>query len=313
MSVSRPVALADWGTSSFRLWRLDEAGRVVGERRSEEGLIAAGAIGFSKVLEGHLAALGAPDDLPVVACGMIGARSGWAEAAYLETPVHLSEIARRATPVPSARRPVAILPGICQRSTATPDVMRGEETKLLGLGTDADGLVAMPGTHTKWARIEAGRLTGFSTVMTGEIFAHMRAGERSVLRGAVEDAEPVSAGDPSFLAAVGESLAAPELTTNRLFGLRAGWLIEGWSPTNVLARLSGLLIGLEIAGAARIHGDLSGTTLISGGPSSDLYAAALSAAGFADIRRVDADTAVLAGLSIAARLILEPTPEGAFA
>ena len=297
------AAAADWGTSSFRLWLLGEDGSVLAERRSTDGLMVARERGFAAVLEGHLSAMEAPDGLPVVACGMVGARSGWIEAPYRETPVHLTALSRGASRVPHEARPVYILPGVTQRGAA-PDVMRGEETKLLALGAKGDGIVILPGTQTRWARLDGGSLAGFSTFMTGEVFAGLRSGERSVLAEVLAGAAEVSADDPAFRAAVGAAVAAPELTTNRIFGLRAAFLVEGALPTTLLARLSGLLIGLEIAGARTVHGDLAGATLIASGPAASLYEAALTAVGAPVARRLEGDDAVLAGLRNAVDLIL---------
>src|SRR5258705_6442214 len=163
----------DWGTSSFRLWLVDRAGNVLGERRSHEGMMAAGKPGFATVLQSHLEAVGAAPGLPVVICGMAGARQGWVEAGYVDTPARLASILKHAVPVPGQNRDIRILPGIAQRDPKAPDVMRGEETQLLGaLGIDAagDAVVCMPGTHSKWVRTSGGSVEGFATFMTGELF-----------------------------------------------------------------------------------------------------------------------------------------------
>src|SRR5258708_4265395 len=76
-------AAVDWGTSSFRLWLVDRGGGVLEERRSQEGMMAAAKLGFAAVLQSHLDAVGAANDLPVVVCGMAGARQGWVEAGYI--------------------------------------------------------------------------------------------------------------------------------------------------------------------------------------------------------------------------------------
>src|SRR6476620_4723586 len=152
MSEAAYVAV-DWGTSSFRLWLVDRAGNVLGERRSHEGMMAAGKLGFATVLQSHLGAVGAAPALPIVVCGMAGARQGWVEAGYVETPAQLASIPEHAVSVQGQDRDIRILLGIAQRHPKAPDVMRGEETQLLGaLGVDAveDAVVCMPGTHSKW-------------------------------------------------------------------------------------------------------------------------------------------------------------------
>ena len=143
-------AAVDWGTSRFRLFLMDRDGLVLAERRSEDGLDASRAKGFGATLEAELQALEAPDGLPVVICGMAGSRQGWIEAPYFTVPAGPDAILATAAEVPHDARPVRIIPGLAQRG-AHPDVMRGEETKLLGLAAAEPGLTAtvvMPGTPT---------------------------------------------------------------------------------------------------------------------------------------------------------------------
>src|SRR5258707_7114148 len=164
-------AAVDWGTSSFRLWLIDRAGGVLQERRSQEGMMAAAKLGFAAVLQSHLDAVGAANDLAVVVCGMAGARQGWVEAGYIDTPAHLAFILERAVPVPGQSRDIRILPGIAQRDPKAPDVMRGEETQLLGaLGVDAAGEagVRMPGTQSKWGRANGGAADRLAALLAGE-------------------------------------------------------------------------------------------------------------------------------------------------
>ena len=131
--MTEPAYVAvDWGTSSFRLWLIDRAGEVLAERRSDEGMLAAAKAGFAAVLQSHLAAVEAPAHLPVLVCGMAGAKTGWVEAGYVDTPAPLSAVLKQAARVPGEARDIRILPGIAQRDTKAPDVMRGEETQLLG-------------------------------------------------------------------------------------------------------------------------------------------------------------------------------------
>src|SRR5437667_4338452 len=114
MSKAGYVAV-DWGTSSFRLWLVDPAGQIRGERRSQEGMMAAGKLGFATVLQSHLDALGAANDLPVIICGMAAARQGCVEAGYIDTPAPLATVLQPAVAVPVAARDIRILPGIVLR------------------------------------------------------------------------------------------------------------------------------------------------------------------------------------------------------
>ena len=99
------AALADWGTTSFRLWLADSEAMVLAERRSE-GMSTApqDAGGFAGVLDRHLASVDALEDLPVIACGMVGARQDWVEAPYVETPADPARLAGGAIRVLDAER-----------------------------------------------------------------------------------------------------------------------------------------------------------------------------------------------------------------
>ena len=162
-------AAVDWGTSSFRAWLLGEHGEVVAGTRSSEGMATLRREEFAPVLEKHLAALGAPDHLPALICGMAGSRQGWVEARYCDLPASLSGLAALAVAAPGISRDVRIIPGLAQRSAEEPDVMRGEETQLLGAigGIEGRAVACMPGTHSKWVRIEDGEVRHFRTFMTG--------------------------------------------------------------------------------------------------------------------------------------------------
>jgi len=296
-------AAVDWGTSSFRLWLIGGDGAVIAERRSGEGMTVAARTGFAEVLAGHLAAVSAPKDLPVLICGMAGAKQGWVEAGYLDTPAALSAIPAAAVRVPGVAADIRILPGLAQRDPAAPDVMRGEETQLLGAAAelgDGDRLVCMPGTHSKWVRLSGGAVSGFSTFMTGELFEAISA--HTILSHSVAGAGTVSGGSEAFRAAVAETVAAPALATNRLFSVRAGGLIAGLSAEDARARLSGTLIGLEIAGALSLAAPDTPVALVVSGGLGALYREALAAAGISPTL-IDADAAVRRGLAAGAQAL----------
>ncbi len=252
------------------------------------------------MLERHLAEAGAAADTPVIACGMVGARQGWVEAGYIETPAALSDIAGHAVRVPGLARDVRILPGLCQRDATHPDVMRGEETQLLGatrFEPEARGLVCMPGTHSKWVRLAAGRVEGFSTFMTGELFDVIS--RHSILAHTLADAGGFDGDNADFRAAVAAAIDNPALATNLVFSIRAGQLLQGQDATASRARLSGTMIGLELAGALSF-GSVDRAILVVSGGLGGLYRAAFDVAGLRT-ETVDADAAVREGLAHAAR------------
>lgn len=236
----------DWGTSALRLWALDEQGRVIAERRSDQGMGQLAPDQFESAflaLAGDL--LDAEETVDVLICGMAGARSGWREAPYLPVPdCPPSGAGAMSVQTEAPRLNVRILPGMSQAEPA--DVMRGEETQIAGYLADHPGFsgaLCLPGTHTKWVQIEAGRITGFRTVMTGEIFALLSTS--SVLRLSMTGDDPWD--ETSFVAGVRHALDHPEDLTAALFALRAEGLLAPVAEGHARARLSGLLIGQELA------------------------------------------------------------------
>ena len=282
---------ADWGTTNLRVWAIAPDGAVLEARRSDRGMGGLAPEDF----EGALLALAGdwigPEGAEVLICGMAGARGGWAEAGYAAAPC--APAPAEATPAPThdARLRVRILPGLSQSAPA--DVMRGEETQIAGLlaaEPDFDGALCLPGTHTKWVRLSRGQVTGFRTFLTGELFALLSS--QSILRLSLDDQWNA----PAFDAAVAEALAAPENVSATLFAIRAEALLATPAPGAARARLSGLLTGLELAGARPFWE--AGRVALVGSAAQQAQYAPLTAQGVT-LTRHDAETLTLAGLRLA--------------
>lgn len=269
-------AAIDWGTSQFRLWLLDEQGNVVARQESDEGLLVASKVGFSATLQKHLASLNAPTNLPVIICGMAGSRNGWKEARYLDAPCALEEVVLNCVRVDNPSRDIRILPGVAQRFIAHPDVMRGEETQLLGLTSRANygQYICLPGTHSKWVSIENGMIKTFATFMTGELFALLA--QRSILKFSLGESGDVDPDSKSFLSALDIAATDPGSASSRLFEIRSDCLLNNTSSQEAVSYLSGLLIGLEIAGAISRYGAIDNVTIVSSSNLAKTYASALN-------------------------------------
>ena len=287
----------DWGTSNLRAYAMRSDGAVLAEAQSDAGM---GSL-KPEEFEAALLALVAPwlgnGVMQVFACGMVGARQGWTEAAYNSVPCPPLDAARM-TKVRAAdpRIAVRIIPGL--RQTKPADVMRGEETQIAGYlagRPEFDGVLCLPGTHCKWVRISAGEVVSFQTFMTGEVFALLSG--HSVLRHSLT--EP-GFDEAEFLRALSDTLSRPERFAARLFSLRAEGLIAGLSPQAARARLSAILIGAELA-AARPYWLGQAVVVIGAGSLAGLYAKALAAQGV-DATTAPADGMTLAGLKAARAL-----------
>ncbi len=290
---------ADWGTSQLRLWVMDARNQVIARLTSDRGMSRLCPQDYEPtlldLLGDHLPT-GESSPLPVICCGMAGSRQGWAEAPYASAPCPPPGIAEATQPaITDPRLVVYLLPGI--KTTDPADVMRGEETQIAGFLSQGSNqqetqVICLPGTHSKWVRLDQGQVTSFSTFMTGEMFALLRG--QSVLRHCVSEE---GWDDAAFTQAISESLAAPASISARLFRLRADALLTGQPPETGRARLSGLLIGAELA-ATQNDWSHQPITILGTDMLARCYETALSALGCVP-QRVDAETLTLAGLSAA--------------
>ncbi len=246
-----PFVVVDWGTSSFRLWSLDADAVVLAKHRSDCGMASLQPAEFETVLEQSFTALNIEANLPVIICGMAGAAQGWYEAPYMDMTEELHALGLHAVRVPNVQRDVYILPGVKQAQPA--NVMRGEETQLLGLlkvQPDFNGIVCLPGTHTKWVQLQQGKIQKFTTCMTGELFgllANQSVLKHSVTERVHNENTPDSALQSVFNTAITEVTNKPYSLAEQFFSLRASTLLENTEPALLRARLSGLLIGFELS------------------------------------------------------------------
>ena len=291
----------DWGTTHLRAFAMGAG--VLAEAASDDGMGRLTRDGFEPALVRLVEPWLTPGRAtPVIGCGMVGSRQGWHEAPYRAVPCSpLDAGSLIAVPTRDGRLAVRLVPGLKQPIPA--DVMRGEETQIAGalaLLPGFDGVLCLPGTHSKWAGISAGEVVSFQTYMTGELYALLS--EQSVLRhGMTGDGWDAAAFDE----AVSDALSRPEKIAARLFALRAEGLIAGLTAAAARARLSGMLIGLELAGA-RAYWLGQPIGIVGAEKLSGLYARALAAQG-ASVRQLSARDTVLAGLTAAFRGAMENT------
>ena len=299
MAATALVAI-DWGTSAARAWCLDGSGEIIARRDI--------ALGVRHVRDGNFEAALAKliDELPIglaprIGCGMIGSRQGWVEAPYVDCPASLTALSDHLTSAPLGS--LAIVPGVATRDSAgLPDVMRGEETQLLGaVGPDESAVLAvLPGTHSKWARVEHGRVVDFTTFMTGELFAVLI--DHSML-GRIAGHEPGQFSREAFSHGVARGLDEGELSHD-LFGARTLALTGALASEDVADWLSGLLIGREIRAARdwalRAGIDSSVARIIGSDMLVERYEVALGDAGVL-AERASHDAAALGLWRVASR------------
>lgn len=275
----RPLVALDWGTSSLRGARLAGDGSVVEERAFPRGILSVPPGGFPAVFAEHFGDwMRTPGALCLIS-GMAGSQQGWLEAPYCPCPAGFDELTQRLAWVAPGR--IAIVPGLSFEADGAPDVMRGEETQVFGalrLLDATDALIVLPGTHSKWVQVRAGRIESFATLMTGEFYALLR--RHSILartlpaEGAeLHEAPNVDLNNAAFDAGVACALRSASLL-HTAFSVRSLALFKRLQPAQAPSYLSGLVIGEELRSRSLVRG--SQVVIVGDAGLTDRYARALA-------------------------------------
>lgn len=271
MSASPEIALIglDWGSTNLRAYAFDTAGNVVDRRQSDSGALTLTSVSaFDAALVSMVGdwALTYPA-ARLIACGMVGARTGWREAPYVDcglgpgkgqqTESLEQRLAAGAIHVAtSIGRPLAIIPGL---KSIEPDVMRGEETQIVGSSVEY-GVVVCPGTHSKWAQVVGSQIESFATFFTGEMHALIR-GHSSV--GKALNTAPTLDDGPSFHLGLSYARSGAASWLHDLFVMRAAVVTGAKTPEQISTVLSGWLLGCEFAAALAMYPDTQEISLLA--------------------------------------------------
>lgn len=280
----------DWGTTNLRVWVMHGT-EVSATLTSEAGMARVASGGFEAALLNLVEAyLPENASVDVICCGMVGAAQGWRESAYAAVPCAPSDPASAVGVVTQDQRlDVRILPGLKQ--VAPCDVMRGEETQIAGVlreVPDFEGLICLPGTHSKWAFVRNERVIEFRTFMTGELFSLLT--EYSVLQHSTGPHWDEDGFEEGLATGLDQRLGV----SADLFAVRADMLVAGRNKAFLTAKLSGLLLGSELAGMRKLW-SVQQVHLVGEERLADLYCRALDKIGIA-VRQHDAMETTLSGL-----------------
>ncbi len=296
--MANPPALiaVDWGTSALRGALLAADGTALAEHAAPLGLLSVAPGSWAQVFHAQFGAWRrAHPGLLCLLAGMVGSRQGWAEAPYCPCPAGLDDVARQLLWVLPGE--VAIVPGISSDAAGLPDVMRGEETQVFGalqwpgLAPQRDALLVLPGTHSKWVQVRAGRITGLATHMTGECYALLR--QQSILARLL----PADAGV--------QQAVTPGGLLHHLFSVRTLGLFGRADGPALASRLSGLLIGEELRAQAIAPG--AAVWVLGSAALAARYERALALCGHAAHRVPDSATwLVMLAVAGAAGLLHSP-------
>lgn len=260
----------DWGTTSCRAYRL-RGGAVIDRREARAGILQIASESFAAALRDLVGSWLVEGEARIVIGGMIGSRSGWVETPYVPCPVSADDLSRHLVPVAFEGATVRLVPGVSAADpTGTPEFIRGEEVQVFGTDVD-EGVLCLPGSHSKWVRVAKRRIATFMTFLTGEAFSALRA--HTILARSIADA-PIAL--DVFDAGVARSGESGGLL-HHLFGVRALTLTNQLTDQTAASYLSGLLIGHELRQAlierdAPVH-------VVGAAELTDLYARAIQSCG----------------------------------
>lgn len=310
LRISPALIGVDWGTTHLRGYRIGPEGQLLERRQSTQGISSVRPQEFSAVLTSLISDWFAEPNsnadsmpLPVLLCGMVGSRQGWRETPYVPCPAGLDEVIRNLVRIETAQGPAWIVGGVStQDARGRYDVMRGEETQIFGASESGErGLLVAPGTHSKWALVNGGRIEHFTTYLTGELFALLQKHSSLGWRSAARETEPPEIEregkflhEQMFLNGVDEVRVEPDLV-HTLFSVRTRALFEECHSGSQAAYLSGILVGNEVLNGLRRYPD-EAITVIASDTLAPLYRVALAACGRPDARLVDGEHAVVRGL-----------------
>ncbi len=289
----------DWGADRLRLFLCIDG--EVTARLSGPGIAAVRGRVEATIRSMTAGWTMAHGPLPLLLCGMAGSTLGWREAPYLPCPATPAAISDHLLRFRAGKHDVAIAPGLaCTNPLGVPDVMRGEETRILGAMTSIPGLslgrqvICLPGAHSKWVLLKDGRIDHFQTAMTGELFETLR--RHSILGQGTDGLEPDDG--PAFTDGLIRGLGEQGATLpHLLFEARSRQLREGLGPVWALSFLSGLLIGQDCAGTLSRYRPAPGqpVTVIAPAFLGGCFTQALSHLGVAS-HVMDAEDQAVAGL-----------------
>ncbi|HAS1039682.1 TPA: 2-dehydro-3-deoxygalactonokinase [Enterobacter cloacae] len=281
---SRYIAI-DWGSTNLRAW-LYQGEQCLESRQSEAGVTRLNGKSPEAVLA-EMTQNWRDSATPVVMAGMVGSNVGWKIAPYLPVPAPFSAIGEQLTPVGDN---IWIVPGLCVSRDDNQNVMRGEETQLLGARTlSPSSVYVMPGTHCKWVQADVEHIHNFRTVMTGEL--HHLLLNHSLLGAGLPEQVP---SPEAFAAGLARGIASPDVLP-QLFEVRASHVLGNLPREQVSEFLSGLLIGAEVASMREFVGREQAVTIVAGAALTSRYEQAFRAIG-REVSTVSGDTAFQAGI-----------------
>lgn len=301
----------DWGTSTFRLVLVDaDSLTVLASVSSDQGiadtyrrwreqssLAVDRTVFYASVLKEHLGKLRnrigeVLDDVPMLISGMAASSVGLIELPYALLPFSLDGdgLIMERLQIDSLSNPVLLISG----ARTDVDVMRGEETKVLGAsaylnGANRSSLLILPGTHSKHVTVSSRRVMDIRTYMTGELFGLLS--RQSLLATSVAASAVFSEPEAAKWFSEGVTAGTTYGVLHGAFLVRTNDVLKHVPPSWNYYFLSGLLIGAELS---TLHVEQA-VYLVAGPTHARLYQHALQQLNIPVCGVLDADETLIRG------------------
>ena len=218
---------------------------VIDQVSTQEGMKFVDQNEFKKTLIKNIDAWNNKFDIKVIiASGMVGAKQGWIEVPYINSPCDIRNVNFKTFKILDDAN-IHILSGVSQFNPS--DVMRGEETQIAGFllnNVDFNGSICLPGTHSKWVNMNSYNIQEFTTFLTGELYEIVK--KYSILNHSLNTTE---LDDEIVKSSAKLIIENPSFITNKLFEIRADNLLKNSNQTSNNSKLVGYLLGIELSGS----------------------------------------------------------------
>ena len=218
---------------------------VIDQVSTQEGMKFIEQNEFEKILIKNIDAWNNKFDIKVIiASGMVGAKQGWIEVPYINSPCDIRNVNFKTFKILDDAN-IHILSGVSQFNPS--DVMRGEETQIAGFllnNVDFNGSICLPGTHSKWVNMNSYNIQEFTTFLTGELYEIVK--KYSILNHSLNTTE---LDDEIVKSSAKLIIENPSFISNKLFEIRADNLLKNSNQTSNNSKLVGYLLGIELSGS----------------------------------------------------------------
>ena len=273
------IVFIDWGTTNFRAYKFDlKANKVLKKIETDKGILnLKNRKQYINIILDTLRKFRLKKDQYILMAGMVGSKKGLYEVPYVPVPTTIKKISLKIPVKKISNINIRIVPGLVYKKNNFLDVIRGEETLVIGAINKVKirkyCFLCCPGTHSKWISIENKKFKSFSSYMSGEIYSAIY--KCTILLQSLQKSSNKFSKNYFIkgLNLIKKGYSFP----NILFKIRTMDLFNQSKPYERNSFLSGLIIGMEINDISKQKKIYKSTViLIASGALTKMYSISLN-------------------------------------